>query len=89
MISISVKRISGKSGKWISVSKGLPDNNYTVLVYMIFPNKTTMFGLAKLIQDSWKVIALAQMLDLDLSNRDIQNDLNRHIKFWQKIDEPM
>lgn len=71
------------------MSKGLPDNNYTVLVYMIFPNKTTMFGLAKLIQDSWKVIALAQMLDLDLSNRDIQNDLNRHIKFWQKIDEPM
>lgn len=71
------------------MNKGLPDNNYTVLVYMIFPNKTTMFGLAKLIQDSWKVIALAQMLDLDLSNRDIQNDLNRHIKFWQKIDEPM
>lgn len=85
---MAIKRVSGKMGKWIHVDKALPDGNYTVVICLEYPNRTTEFGLGKLIKDSFKVTALAETQNADLNDPITQDSLNQHIRYWQKMENP-
>ncbi len=93
---MAVKRIDGKPGKWIDVDKGLPSNNFPVLICVEFPNRERILALAKLIRDYWQITALAEnnaFLSVngkpaDLNDDSVQEELNRFVRCWQRIELP-
>lgn len=86
---MAIRRVAGKPGKWVAVSKGIPDGTYPCLVYLSFPNRQRCIALAKLSFDSFVFEYFTPPIEgLDLSAPGEQENLNRYAKSWQKIEVP-
>ncbi|MBR1751001.1 MAG: hypothetical protein IJ740_09015 [Ruminococcus sp.] len=93
---MTVKRTEGKAGKWIAIEKALPNTTDAVMIYIEFPNKESIVAFAKLKRDFWQVTALSENNDflsrngepVDLSDDTVQDELNRFVRYWQRIERP-